>query len=184
MQLANTERQYGSVSIALHWIIAVFLMVLIALGIYMVRLPDAGFNKTKITLILVHKEIGVLVLAVVALRLAWRQVNPLPQLVQTVPEWQQVAAAFTHIMLYALMVAQPLIGWIMSAASGIPVDFLGVLKLPNLVSPDQELFRSLRNLHDWLGFAMAALVCAHAAAALRHHFVLRDPTLRRMLGYE
>lgn len=183
-QLANSERQYGLVAIALHWVMAVLLTVLIVLGIYMVRLPDVGFNRTKITLIFVHKEIGVLVLAAAALRLAWRQVNPLPQLLETVPEWQQIAAAFVHITLYAMMLAQPLIGWVMSSASGIPVDFLGLFSLPNLVRRDEKLFQLLRSLHDWLGFVMAAFVCLHAAAALRHHFLLRDPTLRRILGYE
>jgi cytochrome b561 len=182
--LENTERTYGFGAIALHWFMAVLLILLIVLGIYMVRLPDVGFNDTKVVLILVHKEIGMLVLAVAGLRLAWRQVNPLPELVESVPEWQQIAAAFVHIVLYAMMVAQPFIGWAMSSASGIPVDFLGLFTLPNLVGRDEKLFQLLRTLHDWLGFAMAGLVCLHAAAALRHHFVFGDPTLRRMLGYE
>ena len=183
-RLANTDQEYGVVAMALHWFMAALLIALIALGIYMVRLPDVGFNKSKITLILVHKEIGILVLGAVGLRLAWRQINPLPELVPTVPDWQQIAAAFVHISLYAMMIAQPFIGWIMSSASGIPVDFLGWFTLPNLVSRDEALFQLLRNTHDWLGFVMAVLVGTHAGAALRHHFSLRDPTLRRMLGQE
>jgi cytochrome b561 len=182
MPLANTERRYGAMAIALHWFMALLIGLLVALGIYMVRLPDAGFDREKVTLIIVHKEIGVLVLALVGLRLIWRQLNPLPALERTVPEWQQVTAVFVHLCLYALMVAQPVTGWLMSSASGIPVDFLGLLTLPDLVRPQADLFAELRDVHDWLGFAMAGIICLHAGAALRHHFVQRDDTLRKMIG--
>jgi cytochrome b561 len=182
MRLANTERRYGGLAIALHWLMAALIVALVALGLYMVRLPDVGFDARKITLILVHKQLGLLVLALGVLRLAWRQVNPLPRLAGGVPEWQQIAAVFVHLCFYALILAQPISGWVMSSAAGIRVDFLGLFALPDLVSPDQELFRRLRLLHEWLGYALAALICGHAAAALRHHFLLRDDTLRKMLG--
>jgi cytochrome b561 len=182
MQLANTQRHYGALAIALHWVMAVLITLLVLLGIYMVGLPDTGFDNTKINLILVHKEIGMLVLALVGLRLAWRQINPLPALEATMPEWQQVAAAFVHLCLYALMVIQPLLGWLMSSASGIPVDFLTLFTLPDLVGHDESLFQQLRQAHDWIGYFMAAVICLHAAAALRHHFVQHDDTLRKMLG--
>ena len=177
VQLANTDRHYGGLAIALHWLIAVLITALVAVGIYMVGLPDAGFDRKKIILILAHKEIGVLVLMLVAIRLVWRQLNPLPALAETVPEWQQVAAAFVHLCLYAMMLAQPVIGWLMSSAAG-----LGLFTLPDLVQHDDELFARLRRMHDWLGLAMGALVCLHAAAGFWHHFMLRDETLRKMLG--
>lgn len=180
-QVANTERRYGCIAIGLHWLMAVLITTLVVLGIYMVRLPDVGFDTTKITLILLHKEIGLVVLALAGVRLGWRQVNPLPMLIASVPEWQQVAAAFVHLCFYALMLAQPVIGWLMSSASGIPVDVLGLFTLPDLLPHNEDLFGRLRQIHDWLGLAIAGIVCLHAAAALRHHFVLRDQTLRRML---
>ena len=182
MHLANSERRYGAVAIALHWLMAMLIVLLIALGIYMVRLPDAGFDQSKIYLIIIHKEIGLLVLALVSLRLAWRQLNPLPALERTVPEWQQVTAVFVHLCLYALMVAQPILGWLMSSAAGISVDFFRLFTLPDLVRPQANLFAQLRQIHDWLGFVMAGLICLHAGAALRHHFVQRDETLRKMIG--
>jgi cytochrome b561 len=182
MDLANTERRYGALAIALHWLMAVLVVLLIALGIYMVQLPDAGFDWNKVTLIIVHKEIGLLVLALAGVRLIWRQLNPLPTLARTVPEWQQVTAVFVHLCLYALMVAQPVVGWLMSSASGIPVDFLGLFTLPDLVRPQVDLFAQLRQVHAWLGLVMAGLICLHAGAALRHHFVQRDDTLRKMIG--
>ena len=182
LQLANTDRDYGGLAIALHWLIAVLITALVVVGIYMVGLPDTGFDTKKITLILVHKEIGVLVLVLATIRLVWRQLNPLPALAKTVPEWQRVAAAFVHLWLYALMLAQPVTGWLMSSAFGIPVDFLGLFTLPDLVQHDDELFARLRRMHDWLGLAMGALICLHVAAGFWHHFMLRDETLRKMLG--
>lgn len=102
-QLANTERHYGTAAIALHWLMAALIAALVGTGIYMVPLPEVGFDAKKITLILIHKEIGMLALALAAARLAWRQVNPLPRLGDTLPEWQKVAAIFVHLCFYALM---------------------------------------------------------------------------------
>jgi cytochrome b561 len=181
MQLSNSDRRYGVAAIALHWLMATLIVALVAIGIYMVRLPDVGFNTRKITLILVHKEIGVLVLALVSARLTWRQLNPLPRLVDTVPEWQQVTAILVHLCFYALMIALPITGWVMSSAAGIPVSFLGLFTLPDFVPHDDILFGWLGPLHNWLGYTMAGFICVHAGAALRHHFLLRDETLQKML---
>ena len=124
---------------------ATLIVALVAIGIYMVRLPDVGFNTRKITLILVHKEIGVLVLALVSARLTWRQLNPVPRLVDTVPEWQQVTAILVHLCFYALMIALPVTGWVMSSAAGIRPEMalLGLEERPaqpepvHRASPDQ-----------------------------------------------
>lgn len=181
MRLANTEQHYGAAAIALHWLMAALIGTLVALGIYMVRLPDVGFDDNKIILILIHKQMGTLALALAGARLVWRQLNPLPGLAGTLPEWQKVAAIFGHLCLYALMFALPVSGWVMSSASGIPVSLLGLFTLPDLVPHNEDLFGSLRQIHDWLGYAMAVFICIHAGAALRHHFLLRDETLRKML---
>ena len=180
-RLANTARHYGAAAIVLHWLMAALIATLVTLGIYMVRLPDAGFDTKKITLILIHKEIGMLALALVGARLIWRQLNPLPRLVETLPDWQKVTAIFVHLSFYALMFALPITGWVMSSAAGIPVSFLDLFTLPDLVPRDDDLFGRLRQLHDCLGYIMAGFICLHAGAALRHHFMLRDDTLRRML---
>jgi cytochrome b561 len=181
MQLANTDRHYGAAAIALHWLMAALLITLVVLGIYMVRLPDVGFDTRKIVLVLVHKQIGTLALALVVVRLAWRQLNPLPRLAETLPEWQKVAAIFVHLCFYALMFILPVTGWVMSSASGIPVSFLGLFTLPDLVPHNEDLFETLRQMHDWLGYALTVFIGVHAGAALRHHFVLRDETLLKML---
>jgi len=179
--LENTENRYGPVAVALHWVMALLLVVLVSLGVYMVRLPDVGFDTKKITLILYHKQLGMLALTLVALRLAWRVTNALPRLVANLPDWQKVIARFVHLTFYALMLALPITGWLMSSADGFPVSFLGLFNLPDLVAHDENLFRVFAALHKWLGYALIPLLAVHAGAALRHHFLFRDDTLRKML---
>jgi cytochrome b561 len=181
VMLLNTDRHYGAAAIALHWLAAALIAALVALGIYMVRLPDVGFDTKKIILVLIHKEVGMLALALAAARLAWRQLNPLPRLAETLPEWQKVTAIFVHFCFYALMMALPVTGWVMSSAAGLSVSFVGLFMLPDFVPHDEALFGWLRQTHDWLGYTIAMFICLHAGAALRHHFLLRDQTLRKML---
>ena len=178
---SNSGERYGAVAIVLHWLMAVLLVALIALGVYMVRLPEVGFDVRKIVLILYHKQLGMLALALALLRLAWRVGATLPSLVETLPEWQKFLARFVHLWFYALMLALPVTGWLLSSAAGFPMSFLGLFDLPDFVHTDEYLFRSLVLIHRWLGYALAVLAVAHMGAALEHHFVTRDQTLRKML---
>jgi cytochrome b561 len=125
--IANTKERFGAAAMLLHWSMAFLIIGLAALGLYMVTLPDVGFNTKKIVLILFHKEVGLLVLVLLAARLAWRVTHILPQLVAHLPDWQQIAARFVHLCFYALMFALPMTGWLMSSAAGIPVSFFGLL---------------------------------------------------------
>jgi cytochrome b561 len=179
--LVNTDSRYGAVAILLHWVMGALLIVLIGIGFYMVRLPDVGFDQEKITLILVHKSLGMGALMIVAMRLLWRLANAVPRFVDGMPQWQEVSAMFVHLWLYALMFALPLTGWLLSSAGGFPVSFFGWFEIPDLIGENEYLFRALTQVHHWLGYAIAAAVVLHAAAALRHHFVQKDDTLRKML---
>jgi len=180
-QLQNTEVRYGAVAMALHWLMALLLGALVALGLYMTRLPDVGFDTWKIRLILYHKQLGMVAMMLVALRLLWRVGNALPRLVDTLPDWQKVVARLVHLCFYALMLALPLTGWLMSSATGIPVSVLGLFTLPDLVPYDDGLFHTLINIHRYLGYALIVCMSAHIGAALGHHLVLRDNTLKKML---
>jgi cytochrome b561 len=97
------------------------------------------------------------------------------------PPWQQRAAAATHALMYALLVVIPLSGWLYSSAAGVQVVYLGLLPLPDLVAKDKAMADMLRGLHITLNFTLLALVCVHAVAALKHHFVDRDAVLTQML---
>lgn len=177
----NTTDHYGAIAILFHWSMALLVIGLAALGLYMVTLPDVGFNTKKIMLILYHKEFGMLVLGLLAARLAWRVTHILPQLVARLPDWQKIAARFVHLSFYALMFALPMTGWLMSCVAGIPVSLFGLFTLPDLLPRDDYLFQQLIDVHKWLGYALILLIFVHVGAALRHHFVFKDDTLRRML---
>ena len=179
--IENTEDRYGTIAILLHWSMAFLVIGLAALGLYMVTLPDIGFNTRKVMLVLYHKEFGLLVLVLLVTRLAWRVTHILPRLVEHLPDWQKIAARFVHLCFYALLFALPLTGWLMSSAAGIPVSFFGWFMLPDFVHREDELFRLYIAVHKWLSYVLILFILVHAGAALRHHFVFKDDTLRRML---
>jgi cytochrome b561 len=180
-RLSNTSERFGAPAIALHWAMALLLAGLLASGLVMARMPDVGFDTRKIVLILYHKQAGILALILALLRLAWRVGNALPALVGALPRWQQLTARVVHLCFYALMFALPVTGWLMSSAGGFPVSFLGLFELPDLIATSEFRFRALITIHEWLGYALLALTLLHTGAALRHHFLLGDPTLRKML---
>jgi cytochrome b561 len=176
----NTKDSYGVIAVALHWLMAVLLVVLLAMGLYMVRLPDIGFDKLKINLIVYHKELGILALLLMLFRWMWRLVNHLPRLVDG-PVWQMIAARFVHLCFYALMVALPVTGWLMSSAAGFPVPFFGLFYLPDFIRENDALFQFFIAVHKWLAYALIAYIAVHMGAALWHHFVRRDATLKKMM---
>jgi cytochrome b561 len=180
----NAGQSYGNVAMALHWVMALLLIALIVLGLYMVSLPDVGFDTGKIALILYHKEFGILALVLALLRLAWRVGQALPSLVDTLPDWQKFIARFVHLCFYGLMFALPVTGWLMSSAGGFPVSFLSLFELPDFVPQSDYLFRAFTLVHQWLSYALIALILVHVAAALKHHFVNKDETLKKMLPGE
>jgi cytochrome b561 len=179
--LENREDRYGAVALLFHWPMALLVMGLAALGLYMVTLPDVGFSTKKVTLVLYHKELGILALVLLATRLSWRVTHILPRLVENLPDWQKVAARFVHLSFYGLLFALPMSGCLMSSAAGIPVSFLGWFMLPDFVHRDDELFQRYITIHQWLGYVLIFFIFVHAGAALRHHFVFKNDTLRKML---
>jgi cytochrome b561 len=179
--LENREDRYGAIALLFHWSMALLVIGLAALGLYMVTLPDVGFNTKKVTLVLYHKEFGVLALVLLATRLSWRVTQVLPRLVENLPDWQKIAARFVHLSFYGLLIAMPMTGYLMSSAAGIPVSFFGLFMLPDLVHRDDDVFQRYMAIHKWLGYVLILFIFVHAGAALRHHFVFKDDTLRKML---
>jgi len=182
MQLANSRRHYGAVAMFFHWTMVLLIIALIVVGLYMVSLPDAGYSTNKIVLIFYHKEYGVVAFLLGSLRLAWRVGNALPMLVETIPDWQKVAARFVHLLFYGLIFALPISGWLMSSAAGIPVYlFSATYTLPDLIPANDHIFQLYIEIHKWLSYTLIATIFLHAGAALRHHYLLKDETLKRML---
>ena len=175
-QNSETTR-YSAAAIVLHWLTALLVVAGFTLGLSMVGLP---FSRQKLQWYAWHKWIGITIWLLTWGRLAWRWRHPAPPM-ELMPAWQQRAAVATHVLLYALLVAIPLSGWLYSSATGVQVVYLGLLPLPDLVPKDKAMADVLRGVHVTLNFTLLALVCIHGAAALKHHFVDRDAVLIRML---
>jgi cytochrome b561 len=178
MALRNTTYRWGWLSQFLHWLIVVLIVLQVTLGLMAEDLP-AGVKK--LGLLARHKSFGITILALVVLRLLWRWLNPTPALPATLKSWEMSLARLTHVLLYVILLAMPLSGWMMSSARGFPVSWFGLAQLPDLVAKNKPLYNALVTTHVSLSYVLYAVVALHVAAALKHHFVLRDDVLRRML---
>lgn len=172
--------RYTGVAIALHWLIAAAILCTFLLGQYMTGLE---LSPAKLKLYSYHKWIGITIFLLVLARIAWRLRHAPPAPPPGMPAWQHRAASAAHALLYALTLAIPLSGWLMSSASGFQVVYLGAIPIPDLLARDKATAEQLRQLHEALNWLMAAVVVLHVAAALKHHVVDRDDVLRRMLPF-
>lgn len=180
MAKAAATSSYTTIAIALHWLIALGIFGAFSLGLYMHELP---LSPTKLKLYSYHKWTGVTIFLLGLIRLTWRATHPAPPLPDHMPQWQRVSAHATHLLLYVLLVAIPLTGWLMSSAKGFQTVWFGVLPLPDMLDKNKELGDTLALVHKSLNFSMAALVIAHVGAAVKHHVVDHDGILARMLPF-
>lgn len=176
--LRNSPQRWGLVSIGFHWVLAVGILAMIGIGLYMVEMPN---SMAKLRMYALHKSIGITVLAVVALRLGWRLYAGAPDPVPGTPRWQHRVASATHWLLYGLMLAMPLSGWLFNSAANFPLQWFGLFNLPALAGADPELRALAKSLHLWGFYLISALVLLHSGAAIKHHLFDRDRTLLRML---
>jgi len=175
MHQANS---YTRTAIGLHWVIAITIVATFGLGLYIQDLP---FSPDKLKLYSWHKWAGVSIFLLVFTRIVWRLAHRPPAPQANMPAWQRHTAEGVHLLLYVLMLAVPVSGWLMSSAKGVSTVWFGVLSLPDLVGKDKDLGELLATVHKTLNFGMAGLVFIHAGAALKHHLVDRDDVLARML---
>lgn len=173
-------QRYTLVAIGLHWVIALALLGTFGLGVYMHELP---VSPAKLQLYSYHKWIGVTIFALLLLRLLWRLGHRPPPPPPSMPAWQRRTATILHVMLYALTLAIPVSGWLMSSASGFQVVYLGILPIPDLLAEDKALADRLKDAHEFLNMFLLALVVLHVAAALKHHLLDRDDVLARMVPF-
>lgn len=179
MTLKNTARRWGSVSQALHWLIALLILLLGIVGLSMGELPRTPKYFWVYT---AHKSLGITVLALVVVRLGWRLYAGAPAPEPGTPTWQERVASATHALLYALILAIPLSGWLYDSASGLrPFRWFGLFEMPKLSPPDARLSALAHFAHEWGFWLLIAVVLAHAGAAFYHHLFQRDATLARML---
>ena len=178
MCFKNTLQTYGVVAKIFHWLMAVLIVALLAVGLIM---EDMENSPDKFKLIGLHKEFGIVVLTLAALRLGWKVLDVSPLLPESIGKMAQLGAKLLHLSLYALMFAMPITGWLMSSAAGFPVAMFGLFTMPNLVEPDKEFRHDMGELHETLAWVLIALIVLHLLAALLHHFYYKDNVLTRML---
>ncbi len=169
---------YTTTAKGLHWLMALLIFGLLALGFYMADLP---LSPEKLQFYSWHKWAGVSVFVLVWLRLFWRLTHRPPAFAASLSATQQTLAHLGHLALYLLMIAIPVSGWLMSSAKGVQTVWFGVLPLPDLLGRDKALGKQLEELHSALNIGLLVLIGGHVAAALFHHLVHKDDTLRRML---
>ena len=178
--LRNTPETYGLVAIALHWLVALAVIGLFGLGLWITGLDyyDPWYRQAPD----LHKSIGVLVCALMVLRLGWRLVNPRPAPEPTLTPFERTASRLAHALLYGLLFAVMAAGYLISTADGRPLEVFGLFEIPaTLVGlPDQADLAG--DIHLALAVAVVGLAGVHALGALKHHFLDRDRTLLRMLG--
>ena len=173
-------QRYTGVAIALHWLIAAAILGTFLLGQYMTNLQ---LSPAKLKLYSYHTWIGVTIFLLVLARIAWRLAHRPPPPPASMPAWQHSAASIAHFFLYALTLAIPVSGWLMSSASGFQVVYLGVIPIPDLLAKSKDAAQELKQLHETLNWLMVLVVAMHVAAALKHHLMDRDDVLRRMLPF-
>jgi cytochrome b561 len=179
MTLRNSTTRWGAIAQLLHWLIVALIILQVTLG----EIADDLGGMKKLAMLARHKSVGITILALALLRLLWRGGNPTPPLPDTLRPYERFLAQFTHSALYFLLFALPLSGWLMSSARGFPVSWFGFVQLPDLVSRNRALYDAMLGTHHVLVWVLAAVALLHVAAALKHHFVLKDNVLKRMLPF-
>lgn len=188
MPASAVQERYSAVAITLHWLIALGIIANIALGLYFADLPRSDPDKFLLTQ--THKSIGLTILVLSLIRVVWRLMHPAPPLPASMSPMLRFAAHATHFLLYVLIVAIPLSGWLMVSSSplGLPTMYFGWFSWPDLpYFPD--LPRAMKKIwvqdfsatHVFLAWSAIVLVTIHVLAALYHQFIRRDVVLGRML---
>lgn len=174
----NGKQTYGTVARTFHWLGAALILFQIPLGFVM---HDQPLGPDKLANYATHKSLGLLLFALVALRLAWRLLRPAPPLPPDTPGWQRFVARATHFVMYALLFLMPVTGLLRSQAANFQVSFFGLFTVPTLVQPDDAFSKGMHEAHEIQALVLTTLVVAHVLAALYHHFLRKDDVLRSML---
>jgi len=180
MQWRNSSDRYGHVSVLIHWLVALSIYGMFGLGLWMVTLGyyDGWYHKAPE----LHKSIGMVILLVMLVRLLWRFISPPPPSLASYSRLTRISAVAAHILLYVLLFSILLSGYLISTADGKPISVFGLFEVPATLSDYGAQADLAGTLHLWLAWSVVVLSVLHGLAALKHHFIDKDVTLRRMLG--
>ena len=180
MLLRNTPTTYGAISIALHWLVAVAVIGLFVSGLWMVDLGyyDVWYHRAPE----LHKSVGMVLLLVLAARLAWRWIGGTPEPEPGARPWEILVAHWVHRLLNVGVLAIIAAGYLIATAKGDPVHIFDLAAIPATIQGLPRQADVAGAVHYWLAMALMGLAGLHALAAFKHHFIDRDATLTRMLG--
>ncbi|MBX6374671.1 MAG: cytochrome b [Acetobacteraceae bacterium] len=176
---AGTAR-YTALARALHWITVLLILLVATLGIWITFFEPAD-QAFKLRLYNIHESTGILILVLTAVRLLWRAGHPPPPITPPLPPMLALVAHLNHAALYAVLLTMPIAGFLATNAWGFPLEWYGLFPIPSPIGKDEAIAPILSNIHFGLAIVLGVLLLAHIPAALFHHFVRKDDTLRRML---
>jgi cytochrome b561 len=180
MALRNSYEAYGALARLFHWLTVICVIAAWAIGMFRGELPEGAARATAMFM---HFNLGLAVIGLLVARILWRLADPAPPMPKTpLGRMGEIAAAAAHGISYILLLAVPLIGIAIVFARGRPLPVLGLFEIASPWAPDREFATMLKPYHGLLAQALMAISFVHAVAALVHHFVFHDPTLRRMIG--
>lgn len=176
--IGNTSDSWGWPARSFHWVLAIAILAQFGLGLWMEEIPRAE----RPFYVSVHASLGISILVLMALRLIWRLMNDVPADPPSMPAWQSRASQTMHWALYLVTFATIIAGWMLIGTHRSPVDIylFGLVKMPQIMTPGSPLHEPLEEIHESLAFVLIGLIAVHVAAALYHHFVMRDTILARM----
>nr|WP_298147778.1 cytochrome b [uncultured Pseudomonas sp.] len=180
MQLRNSSSRYGLVSVFMHWLVALAVFVLFALGYWMVGLDYySSWYKTGPN---IHRSLGILLFVLMLARLLWRGFNPAPASLPSHDRLTRLGSKLGHGFLYAGLFVVMISGYLISTADGLGIQVFGLFTVPATITglPGQEDVAGV--VHLYLAWTLVIFSLIHALAALKHHFIDRDRTLLRMFG--
>lgn len=179
MQIGNNEQNWGVLSIFLHWLVALTVFGLFALGIWMTGLDyyHAWYQQAP----LIHKSIGVILVGVLLFRLAWRLVNTNPAALSSHAPWEKKLSHIVHLLLYLMLFSIVVSGYFISTSDGRPIEVFSWFEVPAYPIGIEQQEDIAGAVHWYLALTLMALVALHSVGALKHHIIDRDETLKRML---
>ena len=175
----STQASFPAMSRLLHWLMALMIVAMLFIGVGMA----ASLSPRYELLVSIHRPLGIAIFVLCVIRIVNRFINPPPELPETVPALQRLAAKASHVVLYALMFIMPLVGWGMLSAARYPIVLYGPLRLPPILPHDLTLYAWLREFHTVLAYLFFATFLAHFGAALFHGLIRRDGVLRSMASW-
>lgn len=177
MMWRNSYSAYGAIAKLIHWLIFILVLIMLMIGFLMGSISDKAFRGE---IIQIHKMTGLFILCLMILRAIWASFNPKPVLPLGTPRWEILAERTVHFLLYLVLIAMPIVGWVSSVAAGHPPKLFNLTF--NLPVPKNEILSDIGfQAHGLIAFMIIFLVSIHVIAAFYHYFVKKDNILQRML---